>query len=257
MPVPGALLVPAFLAAAFAPQAPPREMRVAAAADLKFTLEEVAAAFRKAQPGVGVSITYGSSGNFFAQIENGAPFDLFLSADLDDPGKLEADGLVSGNVFVYAKGRLALCVPASSPLPVGTEGLKILLAPGLRKIAIANPRHAPYGRAAEEAMKNAGLLDAVRQRLVLGENVSQAAQFVQSGVADAGVVALSLARSPAMARACRCVALPAEAHAPLVQGGAILKGTHDPEGAKAFRDILLGPVGQAILRRHGFEPAVP
>ncbi len=233
------------------------EVRIAAAADLKFALEEVAAVFREAQPGVRVSITYGSSGNFFAQIENGAPFDVFLSADVDFPRRLEEAGLVSGTVFSYATGRLALCVPSSSSLPIGTEGIRSLLSPGLRKIAIANPRHAPYGRAAEEAVKHVGVLEAVRGRLVLGENVAQAAQFVGSGVADAGLVALSLALSPAMAAACRCVSVPAELHSPLLQGGAILKGARDPEGARAFRDLLLGPEGRAILARHGFEPAVP
>lgn len=232
-------------------------MRVAAAADLKFVLEEVAATFRKAHPGVALVITYGSSGNLFAQIESGAPFDLFLSADIDDPRRLEAAGLVSGGVFSYATGRLALCVPASSPLPIEKKGLASLLSPGLRKLAIANPRHAPYGRAAEEAMKSAGVLDAVRSRLVLGENVSQAAQFVQSGAADAGLVALSLALSPAMAAACRCSPVPAESHSRLVQGGAVLKGARDSGAARAFRDSLLGPGGRATFARNGFEEPGP
>ncbi len=255
--MPGVLLVPALLATALAPQAAPREVRIAAAADLNFALEEVAAAFRRERPALGVSVTYGSSGNFFAQIENGAPFDLFLSADTAYPRTLEEAGFVSGKVFFYATGRLALCVPASSRLPIQKEGLKALGAPALRTIAIANPRHAPYGRAAEEAMRGAGVLDTLRERLVLGENVSQAAQFVQSGAADAGLVALSLALSPAMARACRCVPVPAELHSPLLQGGAILKGARDPAGAREFRDLLIGPEGRAILSRHGFEPVAP
>jgi molybdate transport system substrate-binding protein len=231
-----------------------REVRVAAAADLKFALEEIAAAFRKAQPGVELSITYGSSGNFFAQIQYGAPFDLFLSADIDYPRRLETAGLVSGTVFSYATGRLALCVPASSPLSIEKDGLKSLLSPAVRKIAIANPRHAPYGRAAEEAMRNAGILDAVRERLVLGENVAQAAQFVQSGVADAGITALSIGLSPTMKASSRCRALPAGIHAPLVQAGAILKGARDAEAAQALRDLLLGPAGRAVLARFGLEP---
>lgn len=230
---------------------------MAAAADLKFALEEVAAAYRKAHPDVAISVTYGSSGNFFAQIQNGAPFDVFLSADVDYARRLAQDGLTIGPPFPYATGRLALCVPASSTLPIETDGLKALIAPSVRKIAIANPRHAPYGRAAEEAMKRAGILDAVRERLVLGENVAQAAQFVQSGAADAGLVALSLALSPAMSSATRCQALSPDAHAPLVQGGVILRGARDPDAARTLRDFLLEPEGRAILARFGFAPPEP
>ena len=251
------ILLAAFLLAPRLASGAGREIRVAAAADLKFALEEVVTAYRRSYPDIAISVTYGSSGSFFAQIQNGAPFDLFLSADVDYTRRLAEGGLTVGPPFSYAMGRLALCVPASSPLPIETDGLKALSAPLVRKIAIANPRHAPYGRAAEEAMRRAGILDAVRERLVLGENVAQAAQFVQSGAADAGVVALSLALSPAMSSATRCRALSPDTHAPLVQGGAILRSARDPDAARALRDFLLGPDGRAVLARWGFEASGP
>ena len=242
---------------AAAPAPAPSPVRIAAAADLKFALEEVASAFRKAQPGCNLSITYGSSGNFYAQIRSGAPFDLFLSADVEYARRLSEEGLTLGPPFVYAIGRLALCVPSTSGLSLGKTGLAVLRSPDVRKIAIANPRHAPYGRAAEEALRRSGLLDALRDRLVLGENVAQAAQFVEAGSADAALVALSLAVSAPMRSATRCEAVPADLHAPLTQGGVILKGAADQKAAAALRDLLLGAEGRAILARFGFSSTEP
>jgi molybdate transport system substrate-binding protein len=180
-------------------RSPTPEVRVAAAADLKFALPEVVAAFHAARPDLRVSVSYGASGEFFAQLSNGGPFDLFLSADMDYPRKLIADGLADqASEFLYAIGHLVVWVPRASPLDVERRGIEALLDPSVKKIAIANPRHAPYGRAAEAALKHLGVYDQIRDRLVLGENIAQTAQFAQSGAADAGVIALSLALSPTM-----------------------------------------------------------
>lgn len=228
----------------------PREVRVAAAADLQFALDEVFAA--AAVPGVRPVVTYGSSGSFFAQIENGAPFDLYLSADAEYPRRLAEKGLADGGLFLYAVGRIALWVPNGSKLDVAALGVRALLDPSVKKVAIANPRHAPYGRAAEAALKSLGTFEAVSGKLVLGENVAQAAQFVESGAADAGILALSLARSPRMRSSGRHVELPLGSYPRMDQGGIVLKGARDPEAARALRDALLGPRGRELLREHGF-----
>ncbi|MGE0455288.1 MAG: molybdate ABC transporter substrate-binding protein [Vicinamibacteria bacterium] len=228
-----------------------RELRVAAAADLRFALEELAAELSRAQPGSALKISYGSSGTFFAQLSSRAPFDVFLSADADYPRRLAAEGLGLDAPFVYAFGRLVLFVGRASPLDVEREGLRALLSPAARRIAIANPRHAPYGRAAEAALRAAGLHDAVAPRLVLGENVAQTAQFVQSGAADAGLIALSLALAPQM-KGGRFVELPPDSYPRIEQGGLLLSWAREPEAARAFRDALLGEPGRATLARFGF-----
>lgn len=240
------------------PPAPPdREVRIAAAADLKFALDAVFAATAASTRGIRPAVTYGSSGSFYAQIENGAPFDLFLSADAQYPRRLAAKGLADGEPFVYAVGRIALWVPASSKLDLGTLGLRALLDPSVRKVAIANPRHAPYGRAAEAAMTSLGLFDGVRGKLVLGENVAQTAQFVQSGAADAGIVALSLALAPQMRSAGRYVEIPLESYPRMEQGGMVLRGAREPAAARALRDVLLGSRGRKVLKEYGFFLPAP
>jgi molybdate transport system substrate-binding protein len=238
-------------------EALPREVRVAAAADLKFALDAVFAGTAVSTQGVRPAVTYGSSGSFYAQIENGAPFDLFLSADAEYPRRLAAKGLADGEPFLYAVGRIALWVPASSRLDLRTLGLRALLDPSIRKVAIANPRHAPYGRAAEAAMTSLGILDGVKEKLVLGENVAQAAQFVQSGAADAGVIALSLALAPQMRSAGRYVEIPPESYPRLEQGGIVLKEAREPAAARALRDALLGSRGREILKEYGFFLPAP
>jgi molybdate transport system substrate-binding protein len=236
---------------------PPRVVRVAAAADLKFALDAVFAATVATTREIRPAVTYGSSGSFFAQIENGAPFDLFLSADAEYPRRLAAKGLADGEPFLYAVGRIALWVPASSRLDLGALGLRALLDPSVGKVAIANPRHAPYGRAAEAAMTSLGILDGVKGKLVLGENVAQAAQFVQSGAADAGIVALSLALAPQMRSAGRYVEIPRESYPRMDQGGIVLKGAREPNAARALRDVLLGLRGRAVLKEYGFFLSAP
>jgi molybdate transport system substrate-binding protein len=230
-----------------------RTLTIAAASDLKFALDELLVRFREQHPGADIQVTYGSSGNFLAQLSNGAPFDVFLSADVAYPRKLAEQGLVEGEVFLYAVGRLVVWVPRDSPLPLEQRGLDALREPAARRIAIANPQHAPYGRAAEAALRSLGVYDTVRDRLVLGENIAQTAQFVQSGAADAGIIALALALAPVMREQGRAWEVPLDAYPRMEQGGALLKRAKHPALARAFRDHLLGPEGTAVLKRYGFS----
>lgn len=238
-------------------QAPPRLLRIAAASDLKWALEEAKAAFEKDTPGVTCALTFGSSGNFYNQLTQKAPFDLFLSADIAYPARLVEQGFgLKGSLFPYALGTLVLWVPKASPIPVEALGMKAVLHPAARKVALANPRHAPYGRAAEAALKSAGLLEGIQGRLVLGENIAQTAQFIQTGNADLGFIALSIASSPAMKDQGRCWVVPAGLHPAIEQGGVVLSWAQDVEAAQAFRAFLIGPQGVAILSKYGFgQPA--
>jgi molybdate transport system substrate-binding protein len=228
-----------------------QEIRVAAAADLKSALGEVSAQFQKLA-GKKIDVIYGSSGNFYAQIQNGAPFDVFLSADIDYPRKLEAAGLAEpGTLYEYAVGRIVIWMPGDARADLAKLGWKALLEPGVERIAIANPEHAPYGRAAVAALRNAGLYEQVRRRLVYGENIAQAAQFVASGSAQVGILALSLAVSPAMKEGKRWE-IPANMHPPIEQGVVILKSAKDKEGAQAFLAFLKSDAGRKILESYGF-----
>src|SRR6266849_9138134 len=231
------------------------EITVAAAADLNIALSEVAANYQKAT-GNALRLSFGSSGNLFNQIQNGAPFDIFFSADLDYPQKLIASGLAEpSSLYRYAVGRLVLWVPASSPLDVEHRGMNALLDPSVKKIAIANPQHAPYGRAAVAALRHYGIYEKVADRLVLGENVSQAAQFVESGNAQAGIVALSHALAPAMKDKGRYWEIPADAYPVLNQAVVILAHSAHKRDAAAFLECLKTPEAIAVLQRYGF--AVP
>jgi molybdate transport system substrate-binding protein len=230
-----------------------RRVRVAAAADLQFAFDEVRTAFERAHRGIRVEATYGSSGNFFTQLVSRAPFDLFLSADMDYPRRLAKEVDSPETPFAYAIGHLVIWVPRHSGIAVDRLGIKTLLDPSVRKIAIANPRHAPYGRAAEAALKSLKVYDSVKDRLVLGENVAQAAQFVQSGAADAGIFSRSLALAPALRDAGSFWEVPENAYPRLTQGGLILPWTEDPAAAAALRDFLLGSEGRAVLKRFGFD----
>ena len=231
------------------PESP--RIRVAAAADLQFALEELDAQFEK-RAARRIDVVYGSSGNFFAQIQSGAPFDVFLSADMEYPRKLEAAGLAApGTFFEYATGRIAIWMPGDAKVDLSRLGWQALRQPGVERIAIANPEHAPYGRAAVAALRNAGVYEQVRRRLVYGENIAQAAQFAASGSAQAGILALSLAISPAMRDGQRWE-IPADMHPPIEQGAVILKNASDKEGARAFMDFLKSDAGRKILESHGF-----
>jgi molybdate transport system substrate-binding protein len=229
-----------------------QEIRIAAAADLKFALDELGARYQK-QTGKKVELTYGSSGNFFAQIQNGAPFDLFLSADIEYPRKLEAAGLAEpGTLYEYAVGRIVMWMPAGTRIDLAKLGWHALLDPSIQKIAIANPEHAPYGRAAVAALRSAGMYDQVRAKLVYGENIAQAAQFVASGNAQAGILALSLALSPPMREGKRWE-IPSTMHPPIEQAAVVLKSAKDKDGARTFLTFLRSPEGRKILESHGFN----
>jgi molybdenum ABC transporter, periplasmic molybdate-binding protein len=242
----------AFAAGEDAKKSPPTELTIAAAADLKFALDDLVKEFEEKYPAVKVNVTYGSSGNFFAQLQNGAPFDLFFSADIAYPRKLAEKGLGADDVFLYAIGRIVVWVPKDSPVAVDKLGIKALLEPSIRKIAVANPEHAPYGRAAVAAMKALNVYDQVVSRLVYGENIAQTAQFVQSGAADVGILALSLAVAPQMRNAGRFWQVPLEAYPRIEQGGIILKSSRNLETARAFRDFVLGDHGREVLAQYGF-----
>ena len=228
------------------------EIKIAAASDLAFAFKDVVARFEK-QTGNKVKLTYGSSGNFYSQIQNGAPFDLFFSADVSFPQKLEAAGLAEpGTIYEYAKGEIVIWVPNASKLDL-SKGLAVLLDPSIRKIAIANPLHAPYGAAAVAAMKHNGIYDQVKSKFVRGENISQTAQFVQSGNADVGIVALSLA--PAMKSMGRYVVVPPDDYPPLIQAAMTVKSSREKQLANTFLKFLKEPDTVALMEQYGF--AVP
>jgi len=229
-------------------------VRVAAAGDLKFTMGEIVEAFRRERPAVEVSVTYGSSGNFYAQLSNRAPFDIFFSADVDYPRRLVRQGLaLADSEFLYGVGRLVVWVPWISPIEVEKLGIQALLSPSVRRIAIANPRHAPYGRAAEAAMKSLGVYDRTKDRLVLGDSVMQTAQFVESGGAQVGIISYSLALAPPLRDKGRFWEVPIDAYPRREQGGVILSWAQHRAATEALRDFVLSEVGRAILRRHGFR----
>ena len=228
------------------------EITVAAASDLNFVFKEIVADFEKKTGNV-VKLSLGSSGNFYAQLSNGAPFDLFFSADIGYPKKLEETGLAeTGTLYMYAVGRIVIWVPKGSPIDVRWLGMKVLQHPSVKKIAIANPKHAPYGRAAVAAMEYFKVYDAVKDKLVLGENISQTAQFVQTGGADIGIIALSLAVAPAMKERGTYWEVPLEAYPRLEQGAVVLKTAKDMKAARSFWEYIKGPEGTAVFRRYGF-----
>jgi molybdate transport system substrate-binding protein len=230
-----------------------RAVSIAAASDLKFALDDILMTFRKEHPDIDVRSTYGSSGNFFAQLSSRAPFDLYLSADVHYPRKLIEAGLAEKkSEFVYAIGEIVVWTRKDSPLDVEGQGIDALRDERVRKIAIANPKHAPYGRAAEAALKQLGLYEAVKDKLVLGENIAQTAQFIETGAADVGVIALSIALAPAMKEKGKIGQISRDAYPRMEQGGVILKWAQDRTAADAVRSFVIGPAGRDILKRHGF-----
>ncbi len=226
------------------------DVTVAAASDLSDAIKQIIAQFEQAT-GNKVKLTLGSSGNFYAQLTNGAPFEVFLSADISYPHQLESAGLAeAGSTFVYAVGKIVLWVPNQSKIDLNRTQIKALGDPSIKKISIANPDHAPYGKAAVAAMQRAGIYDAVKTKLVLGENISQAAQFVQSGAADAGIIALSLALGDSMRSSGRYWEIPQEMYPQMDQGAVLMKGASP--AARAFYEWLQRPESREILRRFGF-----
>lgn len=229
-----------------------QEITVAAAADLQFAMQDIAARFEK-ETGTTVKVVYGSSGNFFQQIQNGAPFDLFFSANVDYAKKLEGAGLIEpGTFYEYATGKIVLWVPSDSKVDL-SQGLRALLDPAVRKVAIANPEHAPYGQAAVAALKNENIYQQVSGKLVMGENISQAASFVLAGSADAGMIALSLALSPNMKAKGRYVEIPAADYPPIRQACVLLQSSQKKDAARAFLEYVKTPAIGAVMRQYGFE----
>ncbi|HWR15902.1 MAG TPA: molybdate ABC transporter substrate-binding protein [Terriglobales bacterium] len=241
-----------FLVFLFSSLCAAEELSVAAASDLNFALQEIAKKYQQTT-GNTLKLSFGSSGNFFAQIQNGAPFDLYFSADVDFPKKLESTGFAEpGTLYRYAVGKLALWVPNGSKLDLN-RGIQVLLDPSIKRIAIANPKHAPYGRAAEAAMRKAGIYDKVSAKLVVGENISQAAQFVETGNADIGLVALSLVSALTMQGRGRYIAVPSDLYPALEQGAIVVRSSNKKSVARDFLQFLKKPEAQAIFRKYGFQ----
>jgi molybdate transport system substrate-binding protein len=227
------------------------ELTVAAAADLSSVLKQIGEDYEK-KTGVRVKLSFGASGALTQQIQNGAPFDVFFSADSNYPLQLVAAGDADGPLYQYALGKLVLWVPADSALDIEHQGMKALLDPTVKKIAIANPQHAPYGRAAVAALKHAGLYDRIAERLVLGENVSQAAQFVESGNAQAGFVALAHAVASEMSGKGKYWEVPADYYPPLVQGVIVLSHSQHKQEAAEFLNYIKSKGTAAVFRKYGF-----
>lgn len=231
-------------------------LKIAAASDLQFALNEIISHFKSAE----LSVTYGSSGNLAAQFMQKAPFDLFLSADSSYSKKLVEEGLaLSKDEFFYAVGRIGLWMPNTSTIDM-SKGMAILLDSAVRKIAIANPAHAPYGKAAIAALKSArvagvpDLYEAVKNKLVFAENIGQAAQFVQSGAAQVGILAMGLIMAPQMKQTGKYWIVPQSTYPRMDQAGVILKATKDRQEADEFKEFLLSPEAQTILESYGFSP---
>lgn len=228
-----------------------QEVVVAAAADLKFAMDSLVAAFAPGNPDITIKVIYGSSGNFFQQIGNGAPFDLFFSADIDYPKQLQAKALTASAINVYGIGQLVLWSLNFDP---AANKMNSLLESSVRKIAIANPAHAPYGRRAEECLRYFKLFDKVKEKLVFGENIAQTAEYARSGAADAAIIALSLALSPEMQRSGgRYWLIPADTHQPLEQGFVLLPHGKDNKAASRFMTFISTPEARAILKSFGFN----
>jgi len=225
------------------------KVTIAAAADLKFALDEIVSLFTQAHPGNQVETIYGSSGKFHSQIQQGAPYDLYFSADITYPRALAASGFAAAGVKPYAVGRLVLWSPT---LDARKLQLADLAAPQFKRIAIANPKHAPYGKRAEEALRAAGVWEKVQDRLVFGENIAQTAQFVQTGNASIGLIALSLARNPELANKGAYTLIPDNLHQPLEQGFIITRRAAGNPLATRFADYMGSPEARAILVKYGF-----
>jgi molybdate transport system substrate-binding protein len=235
-----------------APTAPAqKEVLVAAAADLKFAMDSLITVFTKTNPDITIKTVSGSSGNFFEQIANGAPFDLFFSADLDYPRKLQEQNKTLGPLNIYGTGQIVLWSKKTDP---AAAKMNTLLQPGITKIAIANPAHAPYGKRAEESLRYYKIYDQIKDKLVLGENISQTAEYVRTGAADIGIIALSLALSPALQKeGGNYWLIPAETHQPLQQGYTLLQHAKDNAGAEKFAAFIGSATASAILKYFGFS----
>jgi molybdate transport system substrate-binding protein len=230
-----------------------KTVRVAAAADLQRAMSEIATAF-EAQTGTSVDVAYGSSGNFYAQIQNGSPLDVFFSADNEYPRKLEESGFAEPHsAAIYGIGKIVLWMPANAKCNPELDRWQCLRDPAVKKIAIANPAHAPYGKAAVAALQRAGIYDVIKTKLVFGENISQAAQFVQSGNAEAGIIAYSLTLSPALQGGKKWM-IPADLYPRIEQTVVVLKSAKERPSVEEFVTFATHGPGREILAKYGFEP---
>jgi molybdate transport system substrate-binding protein len=233
------------------PGSPQPKVLIAAAADLRYAMDSLVTAYKQQHPGTGLEVVYGSSGNFYEQISNGAPFDLFFSADMDYVEHLKTAGKVLGGIIPYGRGKLVLW---SLHLDPSAKGIQTLTQPGIQKIAIANPAHAPYGKRAVEVLKHYGLYDQLKDKLVMGENISQTAQFASTGAADLGLIAFSLALSPALQKTGgKYWLIPEDSHSPLDQGYALLSHSVGNEEATVFSSYIQSTGAKAVLAHFGFQ----
>lgn len=225
------------------------KITVAAAADLKFAMDEIVTGFRKANPAEEISVIYGSAGKFHTQISQGAPYDLYFSADIAFPRQLAAKGLAASDIRPYAVGRIVLW---SAEMDASKMTLESLMDPKITRIAIANPKHAPYGRRAEEALRASGLWEKLEPKLVFGEDMIQVMQFVQTGNAQVGIIALSFAVNPELASKGGYWLIPAELHEPLEQAYIITKHAEGNELAKRFADHMSTTPVRSVMIKYGF-----
>lgn len=222
---------------------------IAAASDLKFAMDEIATSFRKSSPNDTIEIVYGSSGKFHMQIQQGAPYDLFFSADIAFPRELSKAGFAASEVKPYAVGRIVLW---SSKLDASKMTLANLLDAKITRVAIANPKHAPYGKRAEEALRASGVWDKIEPKLVYGENIAHTAQFVQTGNAQVGILALSLVLNPELAGKGGYWLIPDSLHKPLEQGFVITERAAVNDLAKRFATYMESPTARAVRTKYGF-----
>lgn len=221
------------------------EVNIAAASDMKFALDEIAKIYMSRHSETKINTMFGSSGKAFTQISNGAPYDIYYSADIDYPKKLKAAGKVIGEVKPYAIGRIVLW---SNTIDTA-KGMETLLSPKIKKIAIANPEHAPYGRAAVAALKHYGIYDQIKNKLIYGENINQTAQYVQTKAADIAILALSVSSGPAL-KETPSYLIPKKAHPELIQGYVLIKNTSE---AKDFISFFETKEANDILKKYGFS----
>lgn len=233
----------------FATPSSAEKITIAAAADLKFAMDEIIATYNRSYPGNTIQVVYGSSGKFHTQIRQDAPYDLFFSADIAFPRELYKQALAGSEVRPYAIGRIVLW---SSSMDASGMSLATLTDPKISKIAIANPKHAPYGKRAEEALRAAGVWEKVQSKLVYGENISQTAQYVMSGNAQIGIIALSLVLAPDLSKKGRYYLVPDTMHKPLEQGFIITRRAADNRLAKSFADYIATKQARMIMKKYGF-----
>ncbi len=225
------------------------KINIAAAADLKFAMDEIVAKFREVNAKDDVDVIYGSSGKFYTQIQQGAPYDLYFSADIAFPRELARSGFSFSEVIPYAFGRIVLW---SATMEANKMSLESLTSSKISHIAIANPKHAPYGKRAEEALRASRLWERVEPKLVYGENIAHTAQFVQTGNAQVGIIALSLALNPALANKGGYWLIPDTLHAPLEQAFIITKRAQGNDLAKKFADYMRSSATRTIMTKYGF-----